>query len=135
MCLQSSTCHCRLQGHVLSEREALPFHLGPCQGTRLISGHSQSETAVSHQLAIEIEITLAITRGKQHSQPVGPCSAHSPPFGKSPSPFFRNSHALFTSATTAGELFLFGGFVHKSKSPSSVHVILFEPCSNPACRT
>jgi hypothetical protein len=56
---------------------------------------------------------------KQQSQPVSPWSAHAPPFGQSPSPFLRDSHALSMSATAAGELFLFGGYVHISMSPSN----------------
>ena len=56
---------------------------------------------------------------KQRSQLVGPWSAHAPPFGQLPSPFLRNAYALSASATPTGELFLFGGFVHRSKSPSN----------------
>jgi hypothetical protein len=56
---------------------------------------------------------------KQQLQPVCPWSAHAPPFGGSPSPFLRNALALSTSATAAGELFLFGGYVQKSRSPSN----------------
>ena len=62
-------------------------------------------------------ITFALPQGKQvkqQSQPVYPWSAHAPPFGQSPSPFFRYAHALSTSATAAGELFLFGGFIQRS---------------------
>ena len=55
---------------------------------------------------------------KQQSQSV-PWSAHALPFGQSPSPFLRDAHALSTSATPAGELFLFGGYVHSSESPSN----------------
>jgi Galactose oxidase, central domain len=55
---------------------------------------------------------------KRQSQPVGPWSAYTPPFGQSPSPFLRDAHALSTSATAAGELFLFGGLAH-SRSPSN----------------
>ena|SRR6266404_2426285 len=47
-----------------------------------------------------------------HSQPVNPWSAHTPPLGQSPSPFPRYSHALSTTGTPAGELFLFGGYSH-----------------------
>jgi hypothetical protein len=54
---------------------------------------------------------------QQQSQPVCPWSAHAPPFGQSPSPFLRESHVLSTS--TAGELLLFGGYVHGSRSPSN----------------
>ena len=53
------------------------------------------------------------------SQPVYPWSAHSPLFGRSPSPFPRHSHALSTSATAAGKLYLFGGFVNGSETPSN----------------
>ena len=58
------------------------------------------------------------------SQPVHPWSAHSPPFGQSPSPLPRHRHALSTSATAAGELYLFGGYANGSKTPSNdLHVI------------
>jgi hypothetical protein len=56
---------------------------------------------------------------KQQSRPVCPWSAHAAPFGQSPSPFLRHFHAHSTSATAAGELFVFGGYVHRSKSPSN----------------
>jgi len=56
---------------------------------------------------------------KRQSQPVCPWSAHAPPFGQSPLPFLREGHALSTSAATASELFLFGGYVHRSRSPSN----------------
>ncbi|SRR6266478_493919 len=51
-----------------------------------------------------------------HSQPVYPWSANAPSLGHwhSPSPFPRHSHALSTTATAAGELFLFGGHAHGS---------------------
>jgi hypothetical protein len=56
---------------------------------------------------------------KQQSQPVCPWFVHAPPFGQLPSPFLRCFHTLSTSATATDELFLFGGYVHRSKSPSS----------------
>ena len=56
---------------------------------------------------------------KQQSQNVCPWSAHAPPLGQSSSPFLRNAHSLSTSATAAGELFLFGGYVHKYRAPSN----------------
>jgi Galactose oxidase, central domain len=55
----------------------------------------------------------------QRSWPVCPWSAHAPLLGQSPSPFLRDSHALSTSATAAGELFLFGGYLHRSPTPSN----------------
>jgi hypothetical protein len=58
---------------------------------------------------------------KQQSQTIYQCqwSAHTPPSGPSPSPFYRNAHTLSTSVTSAGDLFLFGGLVHRSQSPSN----------------
>src|SRR6266852_5714459 len=53
------------------------------------------------------------------SQSVYPWSAHAPPFGQSPSPFFRHAHALSANATAAGELFLFGGYVHSTQPASN----------------
>ena len=53
------------------------------------------------------------------SQPVYPWSAHSPPFRQSPSPFPCSHHALSTSATAAGELYLFGGYDHRSATLSN----------------
>src|SRR6266576_2212509 len=52
---------------------------------------------------------------KQQLQPVYPWSAHAPPFGQSPSPFLQYAHAVSTSATAAGELFLFGGYIGRSR--------------------
>ncbi|KAF8499857.1 hypothetical protein F5888DRAFT_1921663 [Russula emetica] len=73
---------------------------------------------------------------KQQSQPVCPWSAHAPPFGLSPSPFLRHFHALSTSATAAGELFLFGGYVHSSQSPSNdLYVISTREFSTTLLRT
>ncbi|KAI0283607.1 hypothetical protein BGY98DRAFT_1093710 [Russula aff. rugulosa BPL654] len=60
---------------------------------------------------------LASSQENQQPQPVCPWFAHSPtfgPFGRSQSPFLRHFHTLSTS-TTAGELFLFGGYVHSSR--------------------
>ena len=66
---------------------------------------------------------LHLRLSQEQSQPVYPWSAHAPPFGQSPSPFLRHAHALSPSATVEGELFLFGGYVHKSRSPSNdLHV-------------
>src|SRR6266478_4325807 len=48
-----------------------------------------------------------------NSRPVYPWSAHAP-LGKSKSPFPRYCHTLSTTATSTGELFLFGGRRHGS---------------------
>ena len=55
----------------------------------------------------------------QQSHPVYPWSAHAPPFGQSTSPLLRSACALSTSATAAGELFLFGGFEYRYWSSSN----------------
>ena len=52
----------------------------------------------------------------QQPRPVCTWSAHAPQSGPSPSPFPRYCHALTATATAAGELFLFGGYVHGSPS-------------------
>jgi hypothetical protein len=58
----------------------------------------------------------------QQSQPVCPWSAHTPPSGQWPSPFPRHLHALSTTPTAAGELFLFGGKTH-DRMLNDLHVI------------
>src|SRR6266404_7580231 len=58
--------------------------------------------------------TTPVTGLASHSQPVYPWSAHALTLGNSPSPFPRHDHALSTTATAAGELFLFGGYAHGS---------------------
>ena len=52
----------------------------------------------------------------QQLEPVCKWSAHAPQPGSSRSPFPRSSHALTATATAAGELFLFGGFVYGDTS-------------------
>jgi hypothetical protein len=58
----------------------------------------------------------------QQPRPVCTWSAHALQSGPSTSPFPRYYHALSTTATAAGELFLFGGYVHYASS-DDVHVI------------
>ena len=48
----------------------------------------------------------------QKSAPLYPWTTHTPPPGLWPSPFPRDLHAISTTATAAGELFLFGGKTH-----------------------
>jgi Kelch motif len=52
------------------------------------------------------------SRENQQPGPVCTWSAHAPQSGSSPSPFPRHCHRLTATATAAGELFLFGGWVH-----------------------
>ena len=59
------------------------------------------------------------SRKKLPTQQPGPIctwSAHALQPGSSPSPFPRDSHTLTTTATAAGKLFLFGGYVYGSTS-------------------
>ena len=51
---------------------------------------------------------------KQQLQLVCTWSSHIPPSGLSPSPLPRYHHALSSTVTAAGELFLFGGHIHGS---------------------
>ena len=63
---------------------------------------------------------LAASQSTQQPRPVCTWSAHTPQSGQSPLPFPRNGHTLTATATltgtAAGELFLFGGYVHGSAS-------------------
>ncbi len=52
------------------------------------------------------------SQSTRQPRPVCTWSAHAPQSGSSPSPFPRDSHTLTATATAAGELFLFGGYVH-----------------------
>jgi hypothetical protein len=80
---------------------------------------SQSQPSQQPQYPTESQSQSQSPQQTQQSQPLYPWSAHTPPFGQSPSPFLRNAHSLSTSATAGGELFLFGGYVHRSRSPSN----------------
>jgi Galactose oxidase, central domain len=59
---------------------------------------------------------MPFSRKKQQPGPVCTWSAHVPQTGSSPSPFPRQCHTLTATATAAGELFLFGGWVHSGAS-------------------
>jgi hypothetical protein len=73
------------------------------QAGQQLQSPTKSQSSQSHSQS---------THQTQQSQSVRPWSAHAPPFGQSPSPFPRGAHTLSTSATAAGELFLFGGIRH-----------------------
>ena len=82
---------------------------------------SQSQVTKQQQFPIgsQSQSNLHSSQQKQQSQPTCSWSAHTSPHEQSPSPFLRHSHALTTTATATGELFLFGGFVHSSESASN----------------
>jgi hypothetical protein len=72
----------------------------------------------------------------QQSEPLYPWSAHAPTSGQRPSPFPRRLHALSTTATAGGELFLFGGFVQGSRSANNdLYVISTRNLSTTPLRT
>ena len=95
-----------------------PSNSGPANGLALqpepARGSQQRRLTTQSQSA-----QSRLAQQTQQSQPVYPWSAHAPPSGQSSSPFLRNAHSLSTSATAAGELFLFGGYVHSSQSASN----------------
>src|SRR6266852_3415230 len=87
---------------------------------KLSEAPSTSESAQSHVTQqLHLPTGSRPPQEKQQSQPVGPWSAHAPPFGQSPSPFLRHAHAVSASATAGGELFLFGGYARGSESPNN----------------
>jgi hypothetical protein len=87
------------------------------------SGLGSSQVTQQLQFPTNSQSHLQSPQEKQKSQPVGPWSAHSiPPSRQWPSPFPRNRHAVSTTATAAGELFLFGG-ISNSRSRNDLHVI------------
>jgi hypothetical protein len=90
---------------------------GPASG--LASSPVTQRLQLPPNLQSQSQSHLQSPQEEQQSQPVYPWSTHAPPFGQSPSPFPRDSHALSTSATAAGELFLFGGETDNSMSLSN----------------
>jgi hypothetical protein len=73
------------------------------------SGLASSQVSQQLHSLTNSQSHLQSPQEKHQSQPVGPWSAHIPPSGQWPSPFPRHRHAISTTATAAGELFLFGG--------------------------
>ena len=93
---------------------------GPATASKLTSQVTQElQFPTNSQPQPQTQSHFQSPQEKQQSQNVCPWSAHAPPLGQSSSPFLRNAHALSTSATAAGELFLFGGYVHKYRAPSN----------------
>jgi hypothetical protein len=83
------------------------------------SGLASSQVTQQLEFPANSQSRLQSPQEKQQSQPVCPWSAHIPRSGQSPPPFPRFLHTLSTSPTVPGELFLFGGYVFRSDSPSS----------------
>jgi hypothetical protein len=71
--------------------------------------HSPSNSAPAHRLASQSQASQQPQYPTKSQSQSHPWSAHTPPSGQWPSPFPRRLHALSTTATAAGELFLFGG--------------------------
>jgi len=74
---------------------------------------SQSQATQQLQFPTKSQSHSHSPQERQQSQLIYPWSAHAP-LGQSPSPFPRYGHALSTTATAAGELFLFGGYANNS---------------------
>ena len=83
------------------------------------SGLATSQVPPNLQSQSQSQSHLKSSQKKQQTEPVCPWSAHALPSGQSPSPYLRYAHSLSTSATTVSELFLFGGYIHSSKSRSN----------------
>src|SRR6266849_6596508 len=77
----------------------------------LISPHRRTVSTISQSQSRPYPF-----KNNQQPRPVCTWSAHVPQSGPSPPPFPRYCHALTATATAAGELFLFGGYVHGSAS-------------------
>jgi hypothetical protein len=105
-----------------------------------VGGLASSQVSTQQlQLPTYSQSHLQSPQERQQSQPVSPWSAHAPPSGQSPSPFPRNAHSLSslsTSATASGELFLFGGYVYKSRTPNNdLYVISTQDFSTTLLKT
>ncbi|KAI0283596.1 hypothetical protein BGY98DRAFT_682331 [Russula aff. rugulosa BPL654] len=83
------------------------------------SGLASSQVPSNLQSQSQSQSHLKSPQNKQQSEPVCPWSANALPFGQSLSPYLRHSHSLSTSANTVSELFLFGGYIQSSDSPSN----------------
>jgi Galactose oxidase, central domain len=94
-----------------------PSTLAPASG--LASSQLTQQLQFPTNSQSQSESHLQSPQEKQQPQPVCSWSAHTPPFGRSQSPFLRSYHTLSSSATPTGELFLFGGYIHSSKSLSN----------------
>jgi hypothetical protein len=97
------------------------------------SGFASYQVTQQLQFPINSQSRSQSPQEKQRSQPVGPWSAHIPPSGWWPSPFPRSHHAISTTATAAGELYLFGGI--SNKPLSDLYVISTEDFSTTLLQT
>ena len=80
-----------------------------------LASHSQATQQQQFPIRSQSQSTPQSSQQNHQSQPICPWSAHTPPFGRSQSPFPRSSHALSTAPNTPGKLFFFGGYVHSSR--------------------
>jgi hypothetical protein len=97
---------------------------------------SQSQATSSQQLQFPTTQSQSPQQSEQtqQSQPLNPWSAHTPPSGQWPSPLPRSLHALSTTATAAGELFLLGGRTH-NRMRNDLYVISTRDFSTTFLRT
>ena len=79
------------------------------------------------ELAFNLPLANGLaSQSTQQPRPVCTWSAHAPQSGLAPSPLPRHCHTLTETATAAGELFLFGGYVYPSRCASS-DLYVFSP--------
>ena len=98
-------------------------HTNSAPGNRLAS-QSQAGQQLQLPTKSQPQSRSRSPQQPQQLQPVYPWSAHTPPSGQWPSPFPRYFHALSTTATTANELFLFGGRTpHDDRICNDLYVI------------
>jgi hypothetical protein len=96
---------------------------------------SQSTQQLPSQQLLSPEPNLHSPQQQQQPRPVSPWSEHrlnlpttflsenAPPSRPSSSPFPRHGHVISSTANDAGELFIFGGVVHRDNSPrNDLHV-------------
>jgi hypothetical protein len=81
-------------------------NLAPANG---LASQSQAGQPLQFPTKSQSQSHSQLHQQTQQSLPLYPWSTHIPQSGQWPSPFPREFHALSTTATAAGELFLFGG--------------------------
>jgi hypothetical protein len=99
------------------KKKRSPSNSAPANGLA-----SQSQASQQLRFPTKSQSHLQSPQQAQQSQPVYPWSVHTPPSGRWPSPFPLRLPALSTTATAAGDLFLFGGSTH-SRACNDLYVI------------
>ena len=131
VCLRASALYLTTIGSKSMSCSRLEYSKRPLPPRPLLVDTGVASSQVTQQLQFQVptysqsqsQSHLYSPQEKRQSQHLCTMawSAHAPRLqvGQPPSPFLRQFHALSTSATATGELFLFGGYVHKSWSPNN----------------